>query len=482
MASALSLRSLPYVAALAAGLIAVAGPATAMSDIELVARWAGTHAVPVRTVEMAGSTADLAPLATMVGDARVVAFGEPTHGAREPLAFGNRLFRYLVEELGFTAIVLETSLTESRRLHDCVLGGPGEVGDVVREGMSWGFGDYQDNVDLVRWIRAWNADPSHTRKVHIYGMDVAVTLEFKPRRAPLDQALAYVEAADPEAGAAWRARLQPYMDRFAEGNLTLTPSEHDALTAAIDDLIAAVERSRPDAVAEMDPADFDWIHRITIAARQSDRVFRATRADPVDGARPDDGPPFSARDAAMAENVAWALAREGPGGRVLVFAHCSSRVGNGRTRAVRRPKSRRADKESRRSGKARGATRPIFEKVTARPPTRGDDHACPDRRHSGRYPLARGPAAALRCRARRTRALRACDPARLGDRDAGGAVGAGGTDGGGRSCERADRIASLPEIHRGHGRFRRARVDERRAIPRDPFTRRAPRGTTRTNP
>jgi erythromycin esterase len=168
MASALSLRSLPDVTAIAAGLIAVAGPATAQSDIEVVARWAATHSVPVRTVEMAGSTADLAPLAAMVGDARVIAFGEPTHGAHEPLAFRNRLFRYLAEELGFTAIVLETSLTESRRIHDYVLGGPGEVGDVVRESMSWGFGGYQDNVDLVQWIRAYNADPSHTRKVHVY--------------------------------------------------------------------------------------------------------------------------------------------------------------------------------------------------------------------------------------------------------------------------------------------------------------------------
>lgn len=30
---------------------------------------------------------------------------------------------------------------------------------------------------------------------------------------------------------------------------------------------------------------------------------------------------MSARDAAMADNVRWVLSREGPGGRVLVFAH-----------------------------------------------------------------------------------------------------------------------------------------------------------------
>ena len=38
--------------------------------------------------------------------AHVVAFGEPTHGAHEPLEARNRLFRFLVERMGFTAIAL----------------------------------------------------------------------------------------------------------------------------------------------------------------------------------------------------------------------------------------------------------------------------------------------------------------------------------------------------------------------------------------
>lgn len=320
-ASAPSSRSLLRIAVIAAGLVALASPAQTQTDTDVVARWAATHAMPLRTVEMAGSMTDLAPLRDRIGEARVVAFGEPLHGGHEPLAFRNRLFRYIVEELGFTAIVLETALTESRRLHEYVLGGPGEVGDLVRESFSWGFGAFQDNVELVQWMRAYNADPSHTRKIRLYGMDVSITLQSKPRRAPLDHALAYMDAADPEIGGPLRARLEPYADRFEGDDLTLTPAEHDALTAALDDLIAAVERSRPDAVARMDREAFDWTHRIAIAARQADRVFRATVAAPAEGAPPDEGPPYSARDAAMAENVRWALDREGPAGRVLVFAH-----------------------------------------------------------------------------------------------------------------------------------------------------------------
>ena len=65
-----------------------------------------------RQVEANGDATDLIPLKSLVGAARVVALGEPTHGAHEPLAFRNRLIRFLVEQMGFTAVALETGFTE----------------------------------------------------------------------------------------------------------------------------------------------------------------------------------------------------------------------------------------------------------------------------------------------------------------------------------------------------------------------------------
>jgi len=77
------------------------------------AKWAATHAVPLKTVESASNDSDLLPLESAIGTARVVALGEPMHGAHEPLAFRNRLIRFLVERMGFTAIALESGFTES---------------------------------------------------------------------------------------------------------------------------------------------------------------------------------------------------------------------------------------------------------------------------------------------------------------------------------------------------------------------------------
>src|SRR6186713_2519891 len=92
-------------------------PASADAFIE----WARRHALPLHVVDSTDD-GDLAGVADSIANARIVALGEPAHGAHEPLGFRNRLFRYLVTHHGFTAIALETGCTEARRIDDFVLG------------------------------------------------------------------------------------------------------------------------------------------------------------------------------------------------------------------------------------------------------------------------------------------------------------------------------------------------------------------------
>jgi erythromycin esterase len=93
----------------------------------------------------------------MTGDAHVVAFGEPFHGGHEPLAMRNRLIRYAVTQLGFTAVALETGLTTSKRRYDHVLGKTTETDAALKEAFSYGFGGFPENLELIQWLRTWNA-------------------------------------------------------------------------------------------------------------------------------------------------------------------------------------------------------------------------------------------------------------------------------------------------------------------------------------
>jgi len=144
---------------------------------EAFQQWARQHVHAISSVEDdTHGDADLRPLKNMIGDAHVVAFGEPLHGGHEPLAMRNRLIRYAVTQLGFTAVALETGLTTSKRLYDHVLGKTTETDSALKESFSYGFGSLPENLELIQWLRTWNASQPAARRVHFYGIDYPVNI------------------------------------------------------------------------------------------------------------------------------------------------------------------------------------------------------------------------------------------------------------------------------------------------------------------
>lgn len=285
--------------------------------------WARERAVALQ--EFPSDEASTRAVRELVAPARVVALGEPAHGAHEPLAFRNRLFKYLVEELGFTAIALESGVSESRRVNDFVRGAPGEARDIARAGLTWGFGDYPENVELLQWMRTFNAAADELRKVSFYGIDLSGSSDgdFTTARVALDDALAYLARVAPEASRDARSALEPFLQRFSRGKYqALEPQDKQHLRKAIKELIAVFERERPRLVAVSSEKDFEWARRSAVAASQVERLFRLWPADtPAQGVAAEFDRAAAARDAAMAENVRWALQREGAPGRLLVYAH-----------------------------------------------------------------------------------------------------------------------------------------------------------------
>jgi erythromycin esterase len=299
--------------------IAMAGclciPSSAQS-VEAFLQWAAAHAAPIPKA---------VGLANLIGSARLVALGEPAHGTHEPLSFRNALFRDLVESQGFTAIALETGFPESARIEEFINGGDDDPLKAARKGFTWGFGELSENQELITWMRKYNADHSHGRKLHFYGIDLSLggPSGSTPTPLALTNALTYLNRVDAVAAAHFSHRLDPYLKSF---------DQSDALCAAIDDLVAFLERERPTFIAASSAREFEYAHRNAVVAQQANRMFRVTpTAAAKDGIPPEAWQAMSARDAAMAENVLWALAQEGLDGRVLLFAH-NAHIKNAPTR------------------------------------------------------------------------------------------------------------------------------------------------------
>ena len=81
---------------------------------------------------MAGSGLDdLAPFKALIGDARIVALVEATHGTREFFQMKHRLTEFLASEMGFTIFSIEANMPEAYRVNGFILRGQGDPGTVL---------------------------------------------------------------------------------------------------------------------------------------------------------------------------------------------------------------------------------------------------------------------------------------------------------------------------------------------------------------
>ena len=302
--------------------------------------WARGALKPLTATKPIPSTSDLAPIKAMVGNATVVALSEAVHAGAEPLEFRNRLFQYLVQELGFTAIAIESGVSESRYVHEYVRGGPGELKDALSRGITWTFDRMPQNAELVSWIREYNADPKHTRKLNFYGFDVPGSpgnpQANRGMHTGLEEALRYLDRVDSASSRAIHARVDRFVPRIrldpSSNDSTQYPAmkqaERDELTGIINDIVTLYERRETAYAAASSTGEYQWAYRSALGARVADQWLRQM---PV-GWTPAAGMGFfgvsiDVRDRFQADNVSWIVEQEGAGGKVLVFAsryHVSS--------------------------------------------------------------------------------------------------------------------------------------------------------------
>jgi erythromycin esterase-like protein len=143
------------------GTVAMAAHALAAPPTAEETDWVKQHAIPLKSVEAGNGFEDLQPLKRVIGDARIVSLGEPTHGTREAFQFKHRLVEFLASEMGFTVFGIEASMPEACALNPWVLGRVGEGTDEEAAkligGMYFWTWNTEEVLAMVKWMRAFNA-------------------------------------------------------------------------------------------------------------------------------------------------------------------------------------------------------------------------------------------------------------------------------------------------------------------------------------
>ena len=144
------------------------------------------------------SKADLEPLFTRIGDARIVMLGEASHGTHEYYTWRSYISKKLIEEKGFNCIAVEGDWPDCYRLNRFVKGYDTEsksafkVLHAFKRWPTWMWANWEI-VALADWLHKHNQKLPRNQKAGFYGLDVYSLWES------MQSIMQYLEKTDKKA-------------------------------------------------------------------------------------------------------------------------------------------------------------------------------------------------------------------------------------------------------------------------------------------
>ena len=268
-----------------------------------VTTWLAANSHPFTGPHLSLPHAEIEFLRDVLGDARIVALGENTHGARDFFEMKARILRFLVEQMGFNTFAIEATWPESRRLDHYVRTGDGDP-ERLLSGLYFWTWNTESVLEMIEWMREHNEAGGD---VGFHGFDMTY-----PGMA-LHNVREYVRRVEPEALEAVASRLD-CLDRYANGPDGRIPrpgyrDQPDSYRMACS---ASLEEAREFLLSKRDVYQAAAGEDAFEIALQSLRVAVQYHLWAVRE---------QGRDQSMAENTEWISRRIGPEGRMVLWAH-----------------------------------------------------------------------------------------------------------------------------------------------------------------
>lgn len=219
---------------------------------------------------------DVTRFLAMTRDARVLAFGDITHGTHETYAARLRLIPELIAQQGFRQLAVEAPYAQLAELDAWLVTGKGDPAMLLRNDSYW-FWDTQETLDLLLWARARNA-AGLSPPIRIAGVDAT---------EPIPAAVRVVETLRP---------IDSALADFAQERYTCLPR---ACSDAVLEVRARIETRRALFATE---ADYEETQHAARVVEQGVDIMANFVA---------------ARDAFLAENILRLASR----GKVILWGH-----------------------------------------------------------------------------------------------------------------------------------------------------------------
>lgn len=113
--------------------------------------------------------ADLKVLDKFIGNSKIVALGEVSHGSSEIYKMKDRFIRYMVPHKDFSIFSLEAVMPESYLMNEYTLQGKGDPKIFLKDMRFW-IWQTEEMLSMVEWMKKYNENTS--KKVQFTGFDM----------------------------------------------------------------------------------------------------------------------------------------------------------------------------------------------------------------------------------------------------------------------------------------------------------------------
>jgi erythromycin esterase len=282
-------------------------PTAKKDTLDAIKRWIRHNAIPLQTVKAGSGFKDLQPLKVLIGSAHLVALGEATHGSREFFELKHRIMEFLVNEMGFTVFGIEASMPEAFYINDYILTGKGNPEKALASFYNWVW-NTEEVLDMIKWMRIYNADPLHIKKVKFYGFDMqSASLAVK-------LVLQNVRKIDQSQAEVLEKPLAILANPFtAPDFVSLPKAKKEETFKAISNILRFLEEHKREFLSNESDSEWSIIHQhAVVVAQYIESKMNASGFINLDPA---------VRDKSMAGNIQWILNHEGAGTKMIIWAH-----------------------------------------------------------------------------------------------------------------------------------------------------------------
>nr|WP_314492621.1 erythromycin esterase family protein [uncultured Chryseobacterium sp.] len=234
---------------------------------------------------------DLKILNELVGNSKIVALGEVTHGSSEIYQLKDRIYRYLAKNKTYDIFSLEAAMPEAYNVNQYVVNGDGDPKALLK-GMYFWTWQTEEMLSIINWMKQYNSQ--NQDKIQFSGFDMQF---YQGALANLKKDFSKYQfpESDIDELSVLLIEIHTKTSQKKSGHTLVSKKQKEN----IDILLNNIKQ-----LAEKIPVDIDrkWF-------LQNARIIEQYLAKS-----------YSTRDKLMAENVMW-IAENYPNSKIVVSAH-----------------------------------------------------------------------------------------------------------------------------------------------------------------